>query len=166
MAAPGLVPEIRPEIFESLNNIAVAMDATREDRPGANQESLDRLKLLLRGYTQFDAPKLISIVENMILSALICGTIMERSAIKSLKNKHVAKARQYRALVSQQIGEVIKSTILAKYGRIPKTITANAISKNIQSEVSRILKEKNIRDRQLVVSAITKRVQKLIALDG
>jgi hypothetical protein len=162
----GLVPEIRPEIFESLNTITLAMDAARGDRCGTNQESSMRLQLLLRNYTPFDAPKLVSMIEKLILSALRCGTIMEKRDVKSITENNAANARRHRALVSQQIDATIKSIILKTYGKFPKSITPNAISNNIQSEVSRKLKEKNILDRELCVSAISKRVQKLRALDG
>jgi hypothetical protein len=162
----GLVPEIRAEIFESLNTIALAMDAAHGDRCVTTRESSMKLQLLLRNYTPFDVPKLVTMIEKLILSALRCGTIMEKRDVKSLTDNNAANARQHRALASQQIDATIKSVILEKYGKFPKSITPNAISNNIQSEVSRMLKDKNIRDRELGVSAITKRVQKLSALDG
>ena len=162
----GLVPEIRPEIFESLNTIALAMDAARGDRCGTNQESSMKLQSLLRNYTPFYAPKLVSMIEKLILSLLRCGTIMEKRDVNSLMENNAANARRHKALASQQIDATIKSFILEKYGKFPKSITPNAISNNIQSEVSRILKEKNIRHRELRVSAISKRVKKLSALDG
>jgi len=161
----GLVPDIRPEIFENLKAIALAMDATREDHRNTNLDSLRKFESLLLTYTPFDTSRLVSIVEKMILSALSCGKIMEQHDVKSLMANSAAHARQYRARDSQHIDELIKSAILARYGKIPTLITANAISLNIQSDVSRVLVEKNILKRGLAVSAITKRVQKLLALD-
>jgi hypothetical protein len=162
----GLVPEIGPEIFESLNTITLAMDAAHGDRFGTSQVSSMKLQLLLRNYTPFDTPKLVSMIEKLMLSALRCGTIMEERDVKSLMENNAANARRHRALASQHIDAAIKSIILEKYGKFPKSITPNAISNNIKSDVSRKLKEKNILDRELGVSAIRKRVQKLSALDG
>ena len=125
-----------------------------------------KLQSFLRNYTLFYAPKLVSMIEKLILSLLRCGTIMEKRDVKSLMENNAANARRHKALASQQIDATIKSVILEKYGKFPKSITPNAISNNIQSEVSRILKEKNIRDCELRVSAISKRVKKLSALDG
>ena len=162
----GLVPEIRPEIFESLNTITLAMDAALGGRCSTSQESSMKLQLLLHNYTSFDAPKLVSMIEKLMLSALRCGTIMEKRDVKSLVENNAANARWHRALASQQIDATIKSIILEKYGKFPKSITPNAISNNIKNDVSRKLKEKNILEHELGVSAICKRVQKLRALDG
>jgi len=165
VASKGLVPEYVPEIFDSLKAIAVAMDVAREDHHDTTQESLRKFESLLITYTPFGTYDLVSVVEKMILSALICGKIMGEREIKSLRINSAAKARERKAHVSQQIDKVIKSVILTKYGKIPKVIAANAIAKKIHNDVSRNLIENNIRKRGLVLSAITKRVQKLRALD-
>jgi hypothetical protein len=165
VASPGLVPEIRPEIFDGLKTIAIAMDAARNDRQNT-QELLWKLQESLSNCNPFNTPNLISTIENMILSALYCGTIMERREVKALMVDSAANARRQKKVVSQQIDEVIKSVILARYGRMPKSTTANAIATKIQSDVSRGLTENNIGNRELGVSAITKRVKKLIKLDG
>jgi hypothetical protein len=159
VAGLGLIPDIRPEIFESLKTIAIAMDATREDRRNTTQVLLTKLEILISNHNPFNTPSLVYTIEEMILSALFCGTIMERKALKSLMGNSVANARRHRARTSQLIDEAIKSAIFAKFGRFPKSLTSNAISTKIKREVASLLKEKNI--RSLDTSAITKRVQKM-----
>jgi hypothetical protein len=173
VASLGLVPEIRPEVFDSLKTIAVAIDAARNDRCNITQELLRKFELSLSSYNPFDTPSLVSTVEKMILSALYCGQIMERNDVKALMVDSAANARRHREVVSQQINEIIISAIFKKWPnlisggnirKLPRPHTAHGISAQIKQNVSRMFKEKNIRSGTLSVSAITKRVEKLIKL--
>jgi hypothetical protein len=156
----GLVPDISPNdsIFDSLKTITLAIDAARDDRHNTSQDLLGKLQLWLINRNPYDLANLVEIIEKMMLVAIRCGTVMEK-----------------RDMVSRQIDEIIKVAVLSKYPtlnsggnikRPSKSLTAHGIATQIDRDVSRLLKEKNIRylpKQGLGVSAITKKVKTLLS---
>jgi hypothetical protein len=137
------------------------------------KDLMRKFQILLVNYNQFDMPALIFTIEKMILAALECGTIMEKRDVIALRADSAANARRHRKVVGEQIDKIIKTAIVRHYpslisaGTIRKPsrpLTTHGVASGIKGDVSKLLKEKNIRPRKLSVSAITKRVEKLTKL--
>jgi hypothetical protein len=96
---------------------------------------------------------------------------MERGDVKALMANNAANARRHREVISQQINEIIISAIFKKWPdlilgsnirKLPRPHTAHGIATQINETVSGMFKEKNISSQIPSVSAISKRVKKLI----
>jgi hypothetical protein len=167
----GLVPDIRPEIFDRLKTIAVAMDAAANDQQNTGQALLRQLRsLLLNGSIPYDVSTIVAVVEEMILVAVRCGSAIENRDVMSRAVERAAKARQYKQTASEQIDEIIALAVSTRYPSLNSgsntRYTAHGIATRIKGDVSRLLKERNIRylrERELGESAITKRVKKLLS---
>jgi hypothetical protein len=102
---------------------------------------------------------------------------MEKRDITVLADQRAAYARQRKELLSRQIDEIIKVAMQMRYPSFSSdgdskirsgSLTAHGIATQIEDDVSRLLKERNIgysQKQKLGVSAITKRVRNLIKLD-
>jgi hypothetical protein len=179
MAEAGLVPRFRFDdpIFQSLTSLTRAMDASRGDGRDMSEKLLHHLQsLILTHVSGFGTYDLVTDIEELMLCALHCGSLVEKHEIRLLKDASLANARRVKMNASKQLDNIIENAVLKKYpklnrdgriGKLSSRLTANNIASSLIAEINEAMKSEipYFANKEFGVSAITKRISAMSKMD-